>query len=36
MHVWFNVTPESLRAINSGRVRGLVDNRSLAGRCDSN
>ena len=33
MHVWFNVTPESLMVINSGKPRSLADNLRLSGRC---
>jgi len=31
MHVWFDVTPESLMVINSGRSRSLADNLRLGG-----
>jgi len=31
LHVWFNITPEALMAINSGRSRSLTDILKLAG-----
>jgi len=31
MHIWFNVTAESLMVINSGRARTLTDNLKLGG-----
>jgi hypothetical protein len=33
MHVWLNVSPESLMVINNGRVRSLADNLRLGGGC---
>lgn len=31
MHVWFNITRETLMVMNNGRVRGLADNLRLGG-----